>query len=82
MNPILQYLEKHGERLDAEIAAATGISLSKVRLDVSELAANRQVMVCHSIKFDKGKQVENIICRLVGYIPPATPGRKSKAQVA
>ena len=81
MNEILQYLKKHGEQLDAEIAEATGISLTNVRLHLSELAAKGEIMTCHSIRFEKGKKIEGIRCRLAGYIPPAAPGRKSKAQL-
>ncbi len=81
MKEILQYLKTHGERLDTEVAAATGIPLAKVHLYLSELAAKKEVMVCHSTKFEKGNKVEGIICRLAGYIPPASPGRKSKAQL-
>jgi len=79
MKEILQYLKAHGEQFDTEIAVATGISLTNVRLRVSELAAKGEVMTCHSIRFNKGKKVEGISCRLVGYIPPAAPGRKPKA---
>jgi len=78
MKEILQYLKNHGEQLDTEIAVATGISLTNVRLHVTELAARGEVMACHSIRFDKGKKIEGISCRLAGYIPPAAPGRKSK----
>lgn len=81
MNEILQYLKTHGERLDTEIAEAAGISLAKVRLHLSELTAKGNVMSCHSIRFEKGKKIEGIRCRLAGYIPPASPGRKSKAQL-
>jgi DeoR/GlpR family transcriptional regulator of sugar metabolism len=81
MKEILQYLKKHGERLDAEIAEATGTSLTTVRLHLSELAAQREIMTCHSIRFENGKKVEGMRCRLSGYIPPSAPGRKSKAQV-
>jgi DNA-binding Lrp family transcriptional regulator len=81
MNEILQLLNKHGERLDTEIAEAVGIPLPKVRLYLSELAANGKIMICHSILFEKGKKIERIICRIAGYIPPATPGRKAKAQL-
>lgn len=80
MNEILQYLKKHGERLDSEIALATGTSLAKVRLHLSELSDKREIMTCHSIRYEKGKKIEGIRCRLTGYIPPAAPGRKSKAQ--
>lgn len=81
MKEILQYLKTHGERLDTEIAEATGISLTDVRLHLSELAAKGEIMVCHLIKFEKGKKVEGISCRLAGFIPPAAPGRKSKSQL-
>jgi predicted ArsR family transcriptional regulator len=39
MNEILKYLKKHGERLDAEIAQAVGISLVDVRKQLIELTA-------------------------------------------
>lgn len=81
MNEILQYLKTHGERLDVEIASATGISLANVRLHLEKLAASGGVMVCHTTRFEKGKKIEGISCRLAGYIPPAAPGRKSKAQL-
>jgi DNA-binding IclR family transcriptional regulator len=81
MKEILQYLKQHGERLDTDIAVATGISLADVHLHLSELAAKGEIMACHSIRFDKGKKIEGISCRLAGYIPPATPGRKSKSQL-
>lgn len=82
MNEILQYLKKHGEKLDAEIAAAAGLSLSKTRLHLAELAAKGEVMVCDSIRFENGKKIVGIRCRVSGYIPPASPGRKSKASQA
>ena len=81
MNEILQYLKTSGERLDSEIAEATGIRLAKVRLYLSELTAKGEVMSCLSTRFEKGKKIEGIKCRLAGYIPPAAPGRKSKAQL-
>lgn len=81
MKEILQYLKTHGERLDTDIAEATGISLTKVRHHLAELAAKGEIMVCHSIKYEKGKKIEGISCRLSGFIPPAAPGRKSKSQL-
>lgn len=81
MNEILQYLKKSGERLDREIAVATGLSLASVRLHLAELAIKGEVMACHSIKYEKGKKIEGIRCRISGYIPPAAPGRKPKAQL-
>ncbi|MFA5825687.1 MAG: FaeA/PapI family transcriptional regulator [Gallionellaceae bacterium] len=81
MNTILQYLKTHGERLDTEIAEAAGISVAKVRLHLSELTAKGEVMSCHSTRFEKGKKIEGLKCRLAGFTPPAAPGRKSKAQL-
>ena len=78
MKEILEYLEKHGDRLDQEIALSIGLSLANVRLHLSELAARGKIMSSHSIRFEKGKKIEGIRCRLAGYIPPAE-GRKPKA---
>jgi hypothetical protein len=76
----LQYLKHNGERLDSEIATATGISLANVRLSVSELSTRGDVIVCRSI-FKDGKQMDAMLCRVSGYIPPAAPGRKPKAKL-
>lgn len=81
MKEILLYLKTNGERLDTEIAEATGLSLAKVRVQLAELAAKGEIMACHSTKFEKGKKIEGISCRLAGFIPPAAPGRKSKSQL-
>ena len=82
MTKILEYLKKHGERSDKDIAAATGISLVDLHLNLAELKAKRQVMLCDSIKYVKGKEVKATICRISGYIPPAKPGVKPKAQIS
>jgi hypothetical protein len=80
-NKILQYLKIHGEKLDTEIAAAVDISLAQTRLHLTELAAKREIMVCDSIRFENGKKIEGIRCRLSGFIPKAKPGAKSKVQL-
>ena len=66
MNEILQYLKKHGDRLDTEIAVATGISLTNVYLNLSHLSARGEIMVCRSVRFEKGKKIVGISCRPVG----------------
>lgn len=81
MQQILQYLKNSGEKLDSEIAAATGLSLTKVRAGVSELAAKGDVMTCRSIRFKNGKEIESVACRVSGYVVPLAPGRKSKASL-
>jgi DNA-binding IclR family transcriptional regulator len=63
MQEILQYLKNHGERLDSEIAAATGLSLAHVRRGMTDLSAKGDVMMCRSIRFKDGKQIEGMSCR-------------------
>ena len=81
MNEILQYLKKHGEKLDAEIAEGAGLTLSKTRLYLAELAAKGEVVAYHSTRFEDGEKIIGIRCRLSGITPPAAPGRKSKASL-
>ena len=80
MAKVLQYLKAHGERLDADIAKATGISLQEVRASVTDLSAKGEVMMCRLTRFEGGKQIDGWLCRVSGYVPPAAPGRKPKAQ--
>ena len=76
MNAIIQYLKAQGEKLDTEIAEATGLSIEAIRIQLSELAANNEVMVCQSTRYVKGKQIESMSCRISGFIPKDAPGRK------
>jgi predicted transcriptional regulator len=74
--PILKHLKKHGQLLDLEIAKATGIPLSKVHASISDLSARGEISRCSVTRFDGGKPFQATLCRISGYIPPATPGRK------
>ena len=74
--PILQYLKKHGQRLDLEIATATGIPLTTVRLSLSDLSARGEISRCSVTRFDGGKAINGMLCRISGTIPPKAPGRK------
>jgi hypothetical protein len=78
--PILQYLKKHGQQLDSEIAAATGIPLPKVRISLSDLSARGEISRCSVTRFSDGKPVEGMLCRVAGFIPPSAPGRKPGAK--
>lgn len=80
-NEILKYLNANGERLDSEIAEAVGLTLAKVHVQLAALSAEGEIMTCHTIRFNKGKQIEGISCRISGHIPKAAPGRKSKVQL-
>jgi len=76
---ILQYLKANGQRLDSEIAEATGIPLAKVRLSILELSARGEISKCSVTRYNDGKATESSLCRVAGYIPPKTPGRKPGA---
>ena len=74
--PILQYLKTHGQQLDLEIAVATGIPLTKVRISLSDLSARGEISRCSVTRFNDGKAIQGMLCRIAGTIPPKTPGRK------
>jgi hypothetical protein len=74
--PVHQYLKKHGQLLDSEIAAATGIPLAQVRISLSGLLAQGEISSCSVTRFNGGKPVNSTLCRISGFIPPAAPGRK------
>ena len=59
-----------------KIEAATGISLSKVRISLSDLSARGEISRCSVTRFNDGKAIEGMLCRIAGTIPPKTPGRK------
>jgi DNA-binding IclR family transcriptional regulator len=80
MEEILKYLRKNGERLDKDIATATGIPLETVRIHLTELSNKGEVMTCHSTRYVKGKKIEGLKCRVTGITPQAAPGRKSNGK--
>jgi len=77
---VLEYLKKHGQLLDFDIAAATNISLDDVRASLSELSARGDISRCTVTSYVKGKAVEGFQCRLSGYVPRPAPGRKPAAK--
>ncbi|MEP7154303.1 MAG: ArsR family transcriptional regulator [Betaproteobacteria bacterium] len=79
MNEIMQYLKKNGQRLDFEIAEAIGMPLSKVRGMLVDLSAQGEISKCSFTGFNQGKKVEGMLCRVAGYVPPKSPGRKPGA---
>lgn len=77
-SPVLEQIRKHGQIRDAEIAAALGLRLAAVRSSLSDLHATGEISCCSVTRYTDGKAVEEILCRVRGYIPPAAPGRKAK----
>ena len=82
ISSILEYLKKHGQRIDWEIAAATDISLSKVRECLTDLSKRGEISRCSVTRFLDGKPVEGMLCRISCTIPPQAPGRKAGVAVA
>ena len=78
MMDILQCLRKHGQRLDSEIAAETGVALATVRERFALLTGTGEVITCKLTRFEDGKPVDAYLYRASGYFPPAAPGRKPK----
>jgi predicted ArsR family transcriptional regulator len=78
MTETLQCLQKHGQRLDLEIAKELRMSVALVRQQLTALAESHQAIVCKTIQFEKGRQFEAWQGRVSGYVPPASPGRKPK----
>jgi hypothetical protein len=79
MQEIMQYLKANGQRFDSEIAAATGLSLAKVRRSITDLSARGEISKCSVTRFNNGEKIEAVLCRVAGYIPPKSPGRKPGA---
>ena len=80
MVEILECLKKYGQRLDLEIAKETGVPLATVRTWLAGLAATGEVVTCTLTRFEKGKRIDALQCRVSGYVPPPAPGRKAKAK--
>ncbi len=80
MQKIHQYLKDRGEQLDSEIAAATRIPLEDVRRHLSELSKRGDIIACHTTRFINGKKIEGMLCRVAGYTPSVSPGRKPKTR--
>jgi predicted ArsR family transcriptional regulator len=73
---ILQYLKKHGQQVDWEIAAAIDLPLLQVRSALTDLSARGEISRCSVTRFLDGQPIEGMLCRIAGTIPPQAPGRK------
>ena len=73
---ILLQLKRNGQMLDSEIAMATGISMQEIESSLAEMTARGQIMRCSVTRYENGALIQAMQCRLSGYVPPASPGRK------
>jgi predicted ArsR family transcriptional regulator len=81
MVEILQCLKKHGQRLDLEIATEVGMPIASVRHQLARLEATGAIVTCTLSRFEHGKKIDALQCRVSGYFPPASPGRRAKPKV-
>jgi len=79
VSEVLQCLKKYGQRLDLEIAKEMGVPLATVRQRLAGLAASGEIITCSLTRFENGKRIDALQCRVSGYVPPPAPGRKAKA---
>jgi DNA-binding Lrp family transcriptional regulator len=78
LSEILNCLKQHGQRLDLELAKETGIPIAKVRQRLAELSATGAIITCTLTRFEHGKRIDALMCRMSGWVPPPAPGRKAK----
>lgn len=76
---VLQHIKAHGQVCDADIARALGLKLGAVRNSLDDLSTRGYIACCDVTRYNDGKPVKEILCRVSGYVPPAAPGRKPKS---
>jgi len=79
MQAILKYMKERGEQLDAEIAAATRIPLTEVRLHLSELS-ERERLSCATQPASSRARKAKACCAGSQAIFGRQPRQKSKSQ--
>ena len=79
MSETLQCLKKYGQRLDLEIAKEMGVPLATVRQRLASQAATGAIITCNLTRFEHGKRIDAWQCRVSGYVPPLSLGRKAKS---
>jgi len=77
---VLDYLKKCGQELNRKIALETGISLLQVNESLKELEKSKKVFTCSVTTYEAGVSSQGLMCRISGYIPPASPGRKTASK--
>ena len=54
-------------------------ALGLTRRSITDLSARGEISKCSVTRFNNGEKVEAVLCRVAGYIPPKSPGRKPGA---
>jgi len=79
---ILEYLKNKGEQMDAEVAKALHLPQAVVQKHIAELSSSGEVISCQTTRYVGNKKIEGVSCRLAGYTPRWSPGRKPGAKKA
>jgi hypothetical protein len=79
MHEVLECLKKYGQRLDLEIAEEMRMPLAMVRGRLAELRASGAIVTCKLTRYDGGRTIDALECRVSGYAPKPAPGRKPTA---
>ena len=58
------------------------LPLARVRRGLAELSATGAVVMCSLTRYEGGKPIEALECRLSGYVPKPAPGREPRAKRA
>ena len=52
------------------------MALTDVHVDLDALAKAGTVIVCKITRFQHGRRIEALQCRIAGHLPRSAPGRK------
>ena len=77
---ILLFLKTHGERLDAEIATALQMPMTRVKSHVSQLSSLGEIVCCKVTRYVNGEKIEGVSYRLSCTMPAPARGPKPGAK--
>jgi predicted transcriptional regulator len=77
---ILEYLKNKGEQMDADVARALDVPPAVVRKHIAELSSSGELISCQVTRYEGSRKVEGVACRLAGYTPRWSHGRKPGAK--
>jgi hypothetical protein len=77
VNIFLSYLKKHHQRIDSVIAEDIGLDIETIRKIILDLESKHVIQTCNISYYNKNGEVQKgILCRIAGYIPTSSPGRR------
>ena len=76
IDDLFDYVKKHGQVIDRNLAKDLGLTLEEVRALVYQLQADNKLYSCDITTFENGEEVKGLLCRVSCFSPKASPGRK------